>query len=72
MEEKDLPQEKILFYAESNNPLLDLWKHNGDRKVRVCKICGREFLVVGNAKTCTDKCSILLKKRNKNKKRTDK
>ena len=67
VEEKDLPQEKILFYAESNNPLLDLWKHNGDRKVKLCEICGSKFLVVGNAKTCTDKCSTLLKKRNKNK-----
>lgn len=72
VEEKDLPQEEILFHTESNNPLLDLWKYNGDRKVRICEICGSKFLVVGNAKTCTDKCSILLKKRNKNKKRTDK
>ena len=67
IEEKDLPQEEILFHTESNNPLLDLWKYNGDRKVRICEICGSKFLVVGNAKTCTDKCSTLLKKRNKNK-----
>lgn len=72
IEEKDLPQEEILFHTESNNPLLDLWKYNGDRKVRICEICGSKFLVVGNAKTCTDKCSTLLRKRNKNKKSTDK
>ena len=72
IEEKAVAEEGILFYAKSNNPLLDLWKYNGDRKVRLCEICGSKFLVVGNAKTCTDKCSILLKKRNKNKKRTDK
>ena len=55
------------FMAESFNPLLDLWESNGDRKVGRCEICGKKFVVVGNSKTCSDKCSKILVKKNKNK-----
>lgn len=58
--------EKNLFSASSYNPLLELWEYNGDRKVEKCKICEKKFVVIGNAKTCSDKCSNILRKRNKN------
>ena len=58
----------VLFTAESNNPLLDLWGRNHDRKVAKCKICGKKYTVVGARKTCSDKCSKILLKKNKNKK----
>lgn len=57
------------FIAESNNPLLDLWESNGDRKVGKCEICGKKFTVVGARKTCSDKCSKILLKKSKNKKK---
>lgn len=57
------------FIAESNNPLLDLWGYNHDRKVAKCKICGKKFTVVGARKTCSDKCSKILLKKSKNKKK---
>ena len=60
---------QVAFTAESNNPLLDLWEHNQDRKVAKCEICGKKFTVVGARKTCSDKCSKILLKRGKNKKK---
>lgn len=57
----------IVFDAESNNPLLDSWEYNGERKVTKCEICNKKFVVVGNTKTCSEKCSKVLVKRNKNK-----
>lgn len=66
----DIPTEEASeaqFMAESFNPLLDLWESNGDRKVGKCEICGKKFVVVGNSKTCSDKCSKILVKKNKNK-----
>lgn len=65
-EEKE--QQEIAFYTESYNPLLDLWEYNSDRKIKQCEICKRKFVVSGNMKTCSDKCSKVLVKRNKNKK----
>lgn len=67
---RELPEtdvSDIVFDAESNNPLLDLWEYNGERKVAKCEICNKKFVVVGNTKTCSDKCSKVLVKRNKNK-----
>ena len=66
----DIPTEEASeaqFMAESFNPLLDLWESNGDRKVGKCEICGKKFVVVGNSKTCSVKCSKILVKKNKNK-----
>lgn len=66
----DIPTEEASeaqFMAESFNPLLDLWESNGDRKVGKCEICAKKFVVVGNSKTCSDKCSKVLVKKNKNK-----
>lgn len=57
----------IVFDADSNNPLLDLWEYNEERKVAKCEICNKKFVVVGNTKTCSDKCSKVLVKKNKNK-----
>lgn len=65
-EEKE--QQEIAFYTESYNSLLDLWEYNSDRKIKQCEICKRKFVVSGNMKTCSDKCSKILVKRNKNKK----
>lgn len=66
----DIPTEEASeaqFMAESFNPLLDLWESNGDRKVGKCEICSKKFVVVGNSKTCSDKCSKILVKKKKNK-----
>lgn len=67
---RELPEtdvSDIVFDAESNNPLLDLWEYNGERKVAKCELCNKKLVVVGNTKTCSDKCSKVLVKRNKNK-----
>ena len=67
---RELPEIDVLdivFDAESNNPLLDLWEYNEERKVAKCEICNKKFVVAGNTKTCSDKCSKVLVKRNKNK-----
>ena len=70
---KNIPSQEdseVLFSAVSSNPLYDLWECNGDRKIKYCDICGKKFLASGNAKTCpSEKCSSLLEKRNKNKKK---
>ena len=61
---------KVLFTAVSGNPLYDLWEYNGDRKIKYCEVCEKKFLATGNAKTCSnEKCSSLLGKINKNKKK---
>ena len=61
---------KVLFTAVSGNPLYDVWEYNGDRKIKYCEVCEKKFLATGNAKTCSnEKCSSLLGKINKNKKK---
>ena len=61
---------KVLFTAESSNPLYDLWEHNGDRKIKHCKICDKKFLATGNAKTCkSERCSVRLLEESKNSKK---
>ena len=61
---------KVLFNAVSGNPLYDLWEYNKDRKIKYCEICHKKYVATGNAKTCpSEKCSLLLRKTNKNKKK---
>lgn len=70
---KNIPKQedsKVMFSVVSSNPLYDLWECNGDRKIKYCEICKKKFLASGNTKTCpSEKCSLLLEKRNKNKKK---
>lgn len=58
--------EKELFSVAESNPLIDLFKYNGDRKTRQCEICKKWFVASGNNKTCSDKCSNHMRKMNKN------
>lgn len=55
-----------IFCVGSYNPLVDLFRYNKDRKTMKCKNCGRWFIASGNTKTCSDECSDLNRKLNKN------
>ena len=66
----DISEEMALFTVTENNPLLDLFEYNKERKVGICEICKRKFIVVGNAKTCGQQCSKMLEKMNKNSQKT--
>ena len=59
-------QEKA-FTVNQKNPLVSFYKNNGERKIEKCVICGKEFIKVGNAITCSDNCSRENRKRNNNK-----
>ena len=68
---KNIPtaEGEALFSAESNNPLLDLYEYNGDRKIKKCAICSKKFIATGNTKTCSSrKCSTMLRGMKKNEK----
>lgn len=58
---------KQVFSAESSNPLIDLFRYNGDRKVKECVVCKRWFIAGRNKKTCCEACGRKLEKINKNK-----
>ena len=47
--------------------MIPYYEYSGDRKIKSCEICNKKFVARGNAKTCSDKCSTYLEKRNKNK-----
>ena len=66
----DISGEMALFTVTENNPLLDLFEYNKERKVGMCEICKRKFIVAGNAKTCGQQCSKMLEKMNKNSQKT--
>ena len=61
------PDKTPLFCVKSANPLIDLYQYNGDRSVKICEMCGQKFIAKRNRKTCSDKCSELLYKRNSKK-----
>lgn len=61
------PDKTKLFYAKEKNPLIDLYQYNGERSVKICEVCGRKFFAERNRKTCSNKCSELLRKRNSKK-----
>lgn len=48
------------------NPMFSLEKYEG-KAIGLCKICGEEFIKVGNAVTCSKRCATENKKRNKKK-----
>ena len=52
---------------KEKNPLIDLYQYNGERSVKICEVCGRKFFAERNRKTCSNKCSELLRKRNSKK-----
>ena len=58
------PDKMKLFCVKSANPLIDLYQYNGNRSVKICEMCGQKFIAKRNRKTCSDKCSELLCKRN--------
>lgn len=57
----------IAFSISQKNPLVEFYKHNGERKIGECVICGKEFIKVGNMVTCGENCSRENRKRNKRK-----
>lgn len=68
--EVNVPKYDVLNLAYEviqRNPLIDFYKYNGERKVRQCVICGREFIKAGSAITCSDNCSSENRKRNNSK-----
>lgn len=54
------------FEVKTYNPLIDYYKHNGLKKIKECKICHELFIAEKNKKTCSNRCSRLLEKINKN------
>ena len=54
------------FEVKTYNPLIDYYKHNGLKKIKECKICHELFIAEKDKKTCSDRCSRLLEKINKN------
>ena len=58
------PDKTKLFCVKEPNPLIDLYQYNGDCSVKICEVCGQKFLAERNRKTCSNKCSELLCKRN--------
>ena len=59
--------QKTAFTVNQRNPLVDFYKHNGERKIGECVICGREFIKIGNMVTCSENCRTENRKRNKRK-----
>ena len=59
-------QEKA-FEVRQKNPLISFYKNNGERKIESCVICGKEFIKIGNAITCSSSCSSENRKRNNKK-----
>lgn len=62
-----LEKEEIAFSVEQNNPLVDFYKYNGERKIGKCVVCGKEFIKVRNSVTCGENCSRENRKRNNSK-----
>ncbi len=58
---------EAVFTVRGGNPMIPYYEYSGDRKIKSCEICNKKFVARGNAKTCSDKCSTYLEKRNKNK-----
>ena len=54
------------FEVKTYNPLIDYYKHNGLKKIKECKICHKLFIAEKDKKTCSNRCSRLLEKINKN------
>lgn len=48
----ELEGEKAVISVNGGNPLIPLFKYTGERVIKTCQICGREFPAFGNAKTC--------------------
>ena len=48
----DFEEQDIVFSVEGGNPLIPLYEHTEERKVKICQICGKKFPAYGNAKTC--------------------
>lgn len=48
----DFEEQDIAFSVMGGNPLIPLYEHTGERKVKTCQMCGKKFVANGNAKTC--------------------
>ncbi len=57
--------ENPLFTVGAGNPMYYYYKYTGERMIKNCEVCGRLFAVGGNAKTCSDSCSEILRLLNK-------
>lgn len=45
-------EKEVVFSIKGGNPLIPLFKYTGERIIKACQICGKEFPAFGNAKTC--------------------
>lgn len=48
----DFQKEAPVLFIKDGNPLIPLYKYTGERVIKKCCICGREYPAVGNTKTC--------------------
>ena len=58
---------QVAFSVSQRNPIPELYKYNGERKVAECAICGKYFVKTGNQATCSANCSRENRKRNNRK-----
>lgn len=57
----------IAFTASEKNPIVGFYKNNGEKRIEICVICGKEFIKTGNKITCCENCSRENRKRNNSK-----
>lgn len=57
---------KEIFTVKNWNPMLDYYLYTGEAKIKKCEICEKLFIAIGNSKTCSEKCSGVLERKNKN------
>lgn len=63
----EIKENEVAFSVAQWNPVPEFYEYNGERKVEKCIICGKKFIKERKSVTCSDKCSIENRKRNKRK-----
>ena len=63
----EIKENEVAFSVAQWNPVPEFYEYNGERKVKKCIICGKKFIKERKSVTCSDKCSIENRKRNKRK-----
>ena len=48
----EFEKKEVVIFIKGGNPLIPLFKYTGERVVKACQICGKEFPAFGNTKTC--------------------
>ena len=66
-----IADETIAFNVQQKNPMVAFYKNNGERKIAVCEICGKDFIKRGNSLTCNSAaCKVELTERRRRKNKT--